>query len=300
MFPEFGQAPLSLDIDLDSYEGSWTHVAAFRGGSGWLHVARATIQSEHDMLRADLIAACDHQGSAIPSWRAMHLTECVWSRLEPCFDEPPAILDDLLCEEEGSFYARWQRETNAELALLFDRAQRRIEVLEANATARTRAVERQISDLRRRRRMPECSIEARIALGAVIADLESESDAAAASLADQRTMLRRQADAAEEALWQRTDLLIEIEPRITVRWRAASNKQERRPSRIWRQGEYYTSAAPYEGVEDREKPEEVLTRFAAALQANAEKADAERAARETQKVSHARAPALPKHSPRLA
>ena len=117
MFPEFGQSTLRLELDLDSYEDSWTHIAAFRGLSGWLLVARATIQSEHDMLRATLIAACDEHENPIPSWRATHLTQCRWDRLDHCYEEPPEILDDLMCEEEGAFYARWQREMNSGLAL---------------------------------------------------------------------------------------------------------------------------------------------------------------------------------------
>lgn len=223
MFPEFGQSPKCLVLDLDSYEDSWTHIAAFRGQSGWLLVARATIQSEHDLLRANLIVACDENEMPIPSWRAMHLTQCRWDRLDHCHEEPPEILDDLLCEEEGAFYARWQREMNTGLAALYDRAQRNIEALEARATARTREVDLQIADLRRRRRMIEASDEARATITEIIAELETEHDQAISQLARQRAALRREADATEEALWQRTDVLIEVEPLCLVRWRARSN-----------------------------------------------------------------------------
>lgn len=223
MFPEFGQSPLCLELDLDSYEESWTHVSAFRGQSGWLLLAHATIQSEHDMLHATLIAACDEHENPIPAWRAEHLAQCRWDRLDHCHEEPPEILDDLLCEEEGAFYARWQREMNSGLAALYDNAQRDIESLEAKATARTREVDVQIADLRRRRRLAEASDEARAAIAEIIAELEAEHDQAIAQLARQRATLRRQADAAEEALWQRTDVLIEVEPICLVRWRAKIN-----------------------------------------------------------------------------
>lgn len=223
MFPEFGQSPKSLELDLDSYEESWTHIAAFRGQSGWMLVARATIQSEHDLLRGKLIAACDDHETPIPAWRATHLTQCRWDRLDHCYEEPPEILDDLLCEEEGAFYARWQREMNTGLAALYDRAQRNIEALEAKATARAREVDQQIADLRRRRRMTEASDDARAMFAEIIAELEAEHDEAIAQLARQRAALRREADATEEALWQRTDVLIEVEPLCLVRWRAKSN-----------------------------------------------------------------------------
>ena len=223
MLPEFGQSPKCLDLDLDSYEESWTHVAAFRGQSGWLRVARATIQSEHDLLRATLVAACDENETPIPTWRAIHLTQCRWDRLDHCYEEPPEILDDLLCEEEGAFYARWQREMNTGLATLYDRAQRNIETLEARATARTREVDLQIADLRRRRRMAGATDEARAMFTEIIAELEAEHDQATAQLARHRAALRRQADETEEALWRRIDVLIEVEPVCLVRWRARSN-----------------------------------------------------------------------------
>lgn len=221
MFEGIGLAPVSIALDLDSYDGPWTHVERFRRSSGWLTAVRATIQSEHDILSANLIAACDDRGNAIESWRATHLTHCDWSDLAECDEHPPEMLDDLLCEEEGALYARWQREMNADLTLLFEQAQRGIEMLEARSSARARIVESQIADLRRRRRMPDCPLEAQIALGAVIVDLEAENDRTVVELTERRARLRREADAAEEVLWQRTDVLIEVEPRFIVRWRAS-------------------------------------------------------------------------------
>ena len=220
VFPEFGQTPKCLELDLDTYEESWTHVSAFQARSGWLLVARATIQSENEVLSGKLIAACDEFETPIPAWRARHLTDCQWGQLDYCCEEPPEILDDLLCEEEGAFYARWQREMNTGLAALYDRAQRDIDALEAKATARTRTIDFQIADLRRRRRMVGVSDEAHAALSDIIAELEAENDQALARLARQRAALRHEADAAEEALWQRTDVLIEVEPMYLVHWRA--------------------------------------------------------------------------------
>ncbi|HEX7853474.1 MAG TPA: hypothetical protein VF503_07230 [Sphingobium sp.] len=229
MLEEFSQAPRHIELDLTSYEGPWTHVAAFHGQSGWLMSASVTIQSEHDILAATLIAACDEYGTEIPAWRAAHLTECRWRDRGHCYDEPPLVLDDLLCEEEGAFYARWQREMNSELAGLYDRVQRNIEALEARFATSAREVERQIADLRRRRRMPDISIEARSTLGAIIADLEAENDQAMANMIGRRAELRRQADGAEEALWQRTDVLIEVEPKFVVEWRAIGALRRRNP-----------------------------------------------------------------------
>jgi hypothetical protein len=154
----------------------------------------------------------------------MHLTQCEWDRLEPCFEQPPELLDDLLCEEEGAFYAHWQRQMNGGLAALHNRAQRQIEALEASTTSLTRNIDLQIADLQRRRRMPDTTVEARTTFAEIIVELEADRDQAIARLAQQRAALRRKADAAEEALWQRTDVLIEVEPLCLVRWRAKQSE----------------------------------------------------------------------------
>jgi hypothetical protein len=219
MLPEFAHTPFELIIDLNSYEGPWTHVEAFRGREGWLRVARATIQSEHDLLSAKLIAACDECGNPLASWRAIHLTECRWTRLLPCSVEPPAIIDDLLCEEEGAFYARWQREMNVDVAAAALKATIAIEQLEAWHTYRTRQIGRKLRTLRRERLM-EAWPERKIQLGQAIRSLEEEEDELAETTALQRRRLRLLAEAEEEALWDRSDLLIEIEPYCTIHWHA--------------------------------------------------------------------------------
>jgi hypothetical protein len=270
MFAEFGQNPVSLDLDFETYEDSWKHVAIFRGGSGWLLTAKATIQSEFDLLRETLVVACDDRGNAYPVWRARHLTQCSWSNLDYCYEEPPEILDDLLCEEEGAFYARWQRAMNADLALLHEKSQRSLDALEERFRSQTKTVESQIADLRRRRRLALSSVDARLALSAIISDLEAESEQALGWYMDQRSALRREAEAVEEALWQRSDVLIEIETLFIARWRDACPAPESRPARTWRAGTYYAPAVPVDEPEP-EAVDAVLAKVAAAMRTKAQK-----------------------------
>lgn len=229
MFPEFGLAPLCLELDLDSYEGSWTHVAAFRGRSGWLMAARATIQSEHDLMRSVLLAACDDYENPIPAWRAAHLVTCDWSNLEECRELPPDLLDDLLCEEEGAFFARWQREANGELVALHERAQHDLAVLDTRAAAIQRQADHEIAELQRRRRRPDATPDTRSTLGQLIAQIESGGDAAVSEALSQRAALRREIDAAEEALWHRADVLVEVEPMWCVHWQATALRRPASP-----------------------------------------------------------------------
>jgi hypothetical protein len=269
MFREFGLVPISLALDFSSYEDDWKHVAVYRGQSGWLLMASATIQSAHDILHANLIVACDAQENAIPSWRAVHLTQCQWSDLDHCHDEPPAMLDELLCEEEGALYARWQREANGELAALHEQSQRGLDALEAKAAIKARQLDRQIRDLRRRRRMTD-NEAARAAFTSVIADMEAESDADAEWLIDRRITLRRRADAAEEALWQKTDVLIEVETLRLIHWRDGRPAAERALAPVWQAGRFY--APKFSGqYAEPEEADMLLAKVAAALHANAQR-----------------------------
>lgn len=273
MFPDLGPVPVSLAIDLSAYEDDWRHVAAFRGQSGWLLMATATIQSEHDLLSAALIVACDDRETPIPAWRAKHLTQCAWSGLDYCDDEPPAILDDMMCEEEGALYARWQREANSELAALHDKAQRGMDALEAKSASQTRMIDREISRLRRSRRMTD-NEDMHRALTSAIIDLEGENDAAVERLIRQREAMRRHAEATEEALWQRSDVLIEVEPVRLVQWHDASPRPEHRLAPVWKAGRFYAPKIATAHVEP-EEAEAVLVKVAAALQANAKRHEKE-------------------------
>lgn len=228
MFAEFGQAPLCLELDLDSYDGPWQHIARFRRGSGWLMVAKCTIQSEHDILTAKLVAACDEHEHAIPAFQATHLTECDWINPTYCDELPPDILDDLICEEEGALIARWHREKNSALAEAFDNQEARIAELEGRVQSIVARNEHQIGELRQRRRHPEATPDMRRAMGQIIRELDDENDELLAEMAETRQTIRDQADEFEEILWSREDLLIEVTPLHMVRWSAKPSRIPRR------------------------------------------------------------------------
>jgi hypothetical protein len=257
---EFCQAPLCLELDLDTYEGDWTHVARFRGRSGWVIGARATLQSVTDIYRTVIVAGCDEAENPIPAFQASHLLECTWSNLAPCFEHPPEILDDLLCEEEGQVYGRWQRETNVALQRHLVATDDRIAAIERAARRDTDLRLRQMDDLRRRRRAADSSDDARAIFDAVIADLDAENDRAFEANYLRVRSMRAEADEIEESLWRREDVLIEVEPLCCVQWSARpTNRQtgpprsgaslmtfipDRRPFRDRVSGSEVTAAAP--------------------------------------------------------
>lgn len=231
MFAEFGQAPLCLELDLDSYDGPWQHVARFRRGSGWLMVAECTIQSEHDILTARLVAACDEREHPVPAFQAHHLTQCDWINPTYCDELPPDILDDLICEEEGALIARWHREKNSALAEAFENHEARIAELEGRVQPITARNEAQIAELRQRRRHPDATPEMRLAMRQIIDELDSENDELIAEMAETRATLREQAAEFEETLWAREDLLIEVSPVHVIRWTARTRAYADVPAR---------------------------------------------------------------------
>lgn len=222
MFTEFGPAPLCLELDFDSFDGPPHWVARLRKKSGWLMVAKATIQSEHDILTEKLVVACDEQETPIPSFKAVNLIHCGWINPTYCDELPPDILEDLICEEEGALIARWHREKNTALAEAFEDQEARIGELEGRVRAMIERNELQIAELRQRRRHPDATADMRLAMGQIIEELDTEIDELLEEMAETRATIREQSAEFEEALWSRDDLLIEVIPLHVMRWRARS------------------------------------------------------------------------------
>lgn len=220
MAVEFGQAPLCLELDLSTYDGHWSHVARFRDGRGWLIGATVTLESATEVYTADIAVACDEWDNPVPSFQAANLLNCSWSDMGPCHIQPPEILDDLLCEEEGRVYAQWQRETNRALQRHILATDEHIAAIERSTRIENDRRLRQIADLRRRRRLAGPATDAGMALDAIIAELDSQSDMAFDASRATIAGIRADAERMEEALWEEEDVLIELHTRFVVRWRA--------------------------------------------------------------------------------
>ena len=233
MLEEFCQAPLCLELDLDSYEGDWRHVWRFRGRSGWVVAARATLESETDIYRTIIVVGCDEWDNQIPSFQAAHLLECTWTKVQPCFEEPPAALEDWLCEEEGQVYARWQRETNGALQQHLIDSEAAIARLERAARIDADRRLREIGDLKRRRRFPGLTDEAKAIFASIITELEEENDRAFETARAEVAGLRRSSELAEEGLWRREDVIITVERTCTVWWHAPRQGRGHPAQRGW-------------------------------------------------------------------
>lgn len=148
MLEGFGLYPVVLQIDPDSYEGDWRHVARFRNRTGWLLVAEAEIWvGDEHRATMPLIVGCDQWDEPIPSLIAANLLRCASSLPQACDDYPPALLDLLVEQESDEVRQRWLRETNAEIALIHEAGERAVRELEECADAQMQASDRLIADL---------------------------------------------------------------------------------------------------------------------------------------------------------
>lgn len=292
MFTEFGPAPLCLELDFDSFDGPPHWVARLRKKSGWLMVAKATIQSEHDMLTDKLVVACDEQETPIPSFKAVNLIHCGWINPTYCDELPPDILEDLICEEEGALIARWHREKNTALAEAFENQETSIAELEGRVTSIIERNELQIAELRQRRRHPDATPDMRLAMGQIIEELDAENDELLAEMAETRATIREQSAAFEEALWTRDDLLIEVSPLHVVRWSAKSCAYSDVPARPKQYATHWIPACGRTGG-STPKLENVEEQLAAGLAKTA----AAKAVKDV--VAVAPKPGLPEHAPAL-
>lgn len=231
MLAEFGPAPICMELDFDSFDGPPHWVARLRRKSGWLLVAEATLQSEHDIMTERVVVACDERENPIPSFKAVNLLHCEWLNPTCCDELPPEVLEDLICEEEGALIARWHREKNSALAEAFEASEKRIAELEGRVQFTIARNEARIGELRQRRRHPDATLEMRQAMAQIIHELDAENDELLSEMAATRAAIRNQASALEEKLWAREDLLLEVNPIHIVRWKARTKAYADIPAR---------------------------------------------------------------------
>lgn len=223
MLEGFGLYPVCLQIDLDSYEGDWRHVARFRDRTGWLLVAEAEIWvgTEHQAT-LPLIVGCDQWDQPIPSFIAANLLRCACSSPQLCDEYPPAPLELLIERERSEVRKRWLRESNAAIARIYDAGDRALRELEGGVEAQLRASDRLISDLNRRRRMLPPDHPGRAAFAQAITEQEDWQLGMVDWLADRRQELRDHFDAQERLASRGLRPRLEVEVLYVVNWHHTS------------------------------------------------------------------------------
>lgn len=220
MLEGFGTYPVSVCIDLDSYPGPRSHTARFRNRSGWLILAELRIESEGCFYSYSVLAACDEHGQSVPVFQAKNLLECGCSFPSLCDEMPIEELDSALDEQVEAAQRQWVRESNAELSALHENAAEELEILEALTQQHIELCDRQIADMRRRRRLEVLDADESTYFGQFIAELEADQDRAIANLDRRRAALRANVAALESKLLRRLQFKSSVETSYVVHWSA--------------------------------------------------------------------------------
>jgi hypothetical protein len=219
MLDGFGLVPVCLDLNLDSYDGSPTHVMRFRGREGWLAVAELQIEGRRKRWTVPFAVGCDEYFHPIPHFMVPNLLACACSYPSPCTDIPPYELDHLLEEAEEQVLRRWLRNQSSDLRDFHEQGAQQLAALEGQTDRRLRAIDRQILQLQRDRRTAKYDLELREEVDAAILRLEVEQDALISALRAERLRLRTALEDEEDALLDALDVSTRIAKLYEVQWR---------------------------------------------------------------------------------
>ena len=218
MLDGFGQAPVCIELDLDSYEGPWTQVERFRNRRGWLMVANMIMTATDRQGEFGMVVGCDEWGEAIPAWQAAHLMECACSLPQPCDEYAPAVLEAIAQREAREVKLRWLRENNRDLLMLAQAVEAAVAAEEHRTSDIIDRTLANVDDLRRRRRSPLLTADNRVAIDEAIASLEIGVETALHNLEFERERIRARAEDKERQLLGRTAVCVEVEPTYVVSW----------------------------------------------------------------------------------
>lgn len=73
MLDGFGDVPLCVALDIDSYDGPGREIARFRDASGWLQVSDIKLFTGEEIHATTVVAACDEYGAPHEDWYATRL-----------------------------------------------------------------------------------------------------------------------------------------------------------------------------------------------------------------------------------
>ena len=219
MLHGFGLYPVSLQIDIDSYDGDWRHVARFRNRSGWLAVAEAEIWTGNELCATlPIIVGCDEHEDEIPAFIAANLLGCATSYPEPCYEFAPPALDELLDGQKAEVRKRWLRENVAAIAAIHEHAEQALLEVETKVAIQTRKSDKAIARLRRQLRFLPLDDPSRALLAEAIAEEEEWQDRIIDWLGQRREELRRHYDALERKASKGLRPKIEVETLYLINW----------------------------------------------------------------------------------
>lgn len=220
MLDGFGDVPLCVELDIDSYDGPWPEIARFRDASGWVQVSEIKLFAGEEVHATTVVAACDEYGAPHEDWYAPRLLRMAVSNPQPCHFDFPGTLGALRGQLAKAFERQCARDGNKALQAVDELCAGQIARIEALTDQHLRAADVQIAELRRRRRMLAHTPDERSTLDAVIAEIEEDQRRTLDWQDEQRGVQRAWAEGQERRLMRRFRPRREIEILYTLHWHA--------------------------------------------------------------------------------
>ena len=286
MLHGFGCQPVCLSFDAASYDGPEREIAWAFGQSGWLIVSEVILTAEGETFHTTLVAACDDNERPIAGARAARLLQCDCSHPQPCWFDPPDVLDRITDRAFAAFRRRCLIDGRRALIEHETSTARAIARVEEGAGRRVRETDWQIADLRRRRRMPGASFDYQEIIDGIVEQIEHEQDRAVEAARSELARLRHAAAREEERLLSGVRTSEEVRMLYTAHWRV--HGRTRWPTReqhfrdqyedVW-SGQPSRSVAEMERVTRQLKSERLAAEWVAAERVNRRAKALARAAR---------------------
>lgn len=217
---DLGLDPVSIDVDLEGYDGPPSRVIPFIHRSGWLRISEARFEMPFITWRRTLIACVTDYGERLAPGVASRLFAMPISPPRAAEENPPDELDDLT----DDLYADFLGQTDADNLLYLEdaneRAEARIRSFEARSAALLAKMDALTRALRADRRKPDASPARRAAIDAKLDRLAAMSDELAVEARRRAAGIRGETAQLEADIFTALRDHGDVEHRATVRWRS--------------------------------------------------------------------------------
>jgi phage host-nuclease inhibitor protein Gam len=222
---DFGPAPLAVNVYWESYPGKKAHIWRLWQQSGWLQVARVSLETPVSSHQEVISYFCNDMGQPLPAWLGNRLFDMRSSVPTYMHHEPPEELEEQADALYWDFLGRCDRKNLAELERGEDRLNDDIHAKEGMALGGVSQIDDYISSLRREKRHPDCALSRKAEIDDRIADVEKYKPQLLAALPDEIEALRRDYEALEQDTFESITFHGRIETLYTVRWTMCSRHQ---------------------------------------------------------------------------
>lgn len=222
---DFGPAPLAVDIYWESYPGKKAHIWRLWQQTGWLQVARVSLETPVSSHEEIIPYFCNDMGQPIPAWLGNRIFDMRSSVPSYMHHEPPEELEDQADALYWDFLGRCDRQNLAELERGEDQLIDEIHSVENKALEGVSQIDGYISNLRREKRHPECSFARKSEIDARISDVEKYQPQLLAAIPGEIEALRKGYERFEEDTFESLTYHGRKEILYTVRWTMCSRHQ---------------------------------------------------------------------------